>query len=94
MRAQGYKMIRKSRKRKELLDFMLNNLIPDYIDYAALDDIENFVNNEKEDLGEYGAFCEYFGLGRWFESMMEACEFDLSEFFDEYAKEIEWRAQE
>ena len=70
------------------------NLIPDYIDYATLDDIKNFVNNEEEELGEYGAFCEYFGLGRWFESMMEACDFDLTEFCDEYAKEIEWRAQD
>lgn len=86
---------RKKMMRKRLMDFMLQNLLPDYIDYAILDDIKTFVNNETEEYGsEISAFCEYFGLGRWFETKMEDCDFEIEDFFAEYAKEIEWRAAE
>lgn len=94
MSEPAYKKVRKANLRKKLMEFLLENLLPDYIDYAQLDDIKRFVNNESEECGEYGAFCDYFGLGRWFETKMEECEFDLDDFYSEYAKEIEWRAQE
>lgn len=93
MTEPAYKKARKRTQRESLLKFLLENLLPDYIDYAKLDDIKNFVNNESEERGEYGAFCDYFELGRWFEARMEDCDFDLQDFYEEYAKEIEWRAE-
>ncbi len=86
---------RKRLMRQKLLDFLLDNLLPDYIDYAGLGNIENFVRNEADEYGsEICAFCDYFGLGRWFEAKMEDCDFDVGDFFDEYAREIERRAEE
>ena len=92
MSEPAYKKVRRDRQRKALLQFLLDNLLPDYIDYELLDDIKDFVQAEAPERGEYGAFCDYFGLGRWFETKMEDCKFDIQDFFDEYAKEIEWRA--
>ena len=90
----AYKRVRKANLRKKLLDFLLDTILPDYIDYDQLETLKNFVNVEAEECGEYGAFCDYFELGRWFEMKMEECEFDLDEFYDEYAREIERRAEE
>lgn len=92
MAEAGYIKARKRNMRETLMKFLLEVLLPDYIDYEMLDTVKNFVRNESDELGEYGAFCEYFELGLFFEKKMEDCDFDLEDFYAEYAKEIEWRA--
>ena len=94
MSEPSYKRVRKASLHKRLMEFLLENLLPDYIDYGQLDRLKNFVKSEEDECGEYGAFCDYYNLGRWFEDKMYECDFDLDEFYSEYAKEIEWRAKE
>ena len=86
---------RKARMRERLMKFLLENLLPDYIHYDLLETVKSFTYNEIEEYGsEYGAFCAYYELGRWFETKMEDCDFDLDDFFAEYAKEIERRCDD
>ena len=94
MSEPGYKKVRKANLRKNLMNFLLQNLLPDYIDYEQLETLKQYVRNETEDAGEYGAFCDYYNLGGWFKDKMYDCNFDLEEFYSEYAKEIKWRAEE
>lgn len=93
MTEPAYKRARRRTQRESLLKFLLENLLPDYIDYELLESLKSFVYTESEERGEYGAFCDYFELGRWFETRMEDCKFELQDFYDEYAKEIERRAE-
>lgn len=94
MNEPAYKIARKRSARKILLDFIVDNVLPDYISYEDFLNLKNFVNNEAEERGEYGAFCDYFELGRWFEAKMEDCEFDIEQFYYEFMSEIERRAEE
>ena len=89
----GYIKIRKKNMRTLLMDFLVNVVLPreEYLSYDDLNELKSFVSNGEEENGIYGAFCDYWGLGRWFEAAMEDCDFDLDDFYSEYAREIEYR---
>ncbi|MBR2586991.1 hypothetical protein IKE71_01295 [Candidatus Saccharibacteria bacterium] len=85
---------RKKQLREKLTTFIIENVVPDYIDYQSLEDMQSFIAASEEDQGEIGAFCDFFGLGPWFEETLAECDFSVDDFYADYAKEIEWRAQE
>lgn len=84
---------RKKQIREAIIDFILDYVIGDEIDYTQLNDLKFFVINEFEEFdGINNAFCEYYQLGEWFKEMMDECEFDVEEFYQYFEKEIERRS--
>ena len=94
MTEPAYKKARKRQLVKDITDFIISHMLPDYIDYQTLDDLKSDIESQTEDQGEIGAFCDHFGLGSWFEDVLSDCDFCVEDFYAEYAKEIEWRAKE
>lgn len=85
---------RKSVRRKRLMSFLFEEVVPDYINYDMLDELKRYVASMSAELGEYGAFCDYYDLGDWFRKRMAIYDFDLDEFYAEYAEEVKWRSEE
>lgn len=90
----NYIRFRKKMMRENLLEFLIDNLLPDYIDIGMLEDVETYVKNDTDGDGEYRSFCDYYELGDWFVKRMEECDFAVEDFFEAYAKEIEYRSED
>lgn len=80
-------------ERKELAKFIKNKVLVNESNmFDRIISVREYIEARNEDRN--GAFCDYFELGNWFYEAMQACDFDASDFLDEFEQELELEYRE